>query len=126
MAGGALACGTTHLAITPLDVAKCKKQIDPDFSQSTLQGLKKIWILHQFTLGWVPTLIGYSVQGQGKFGFYEIFKDVFRKVVGNENYDRYRKVGWTLASASAEFLADLLLCPWEALKLKIQLSRPGF
>lgn len=31
-----------------------------------------------------------------------------------------------MASGSAEIIADLLLCPWEALKLKIQLSRPGF
>jgi solute carrier family 25 phosphate transporter 3 len=26
------------------------------------------------TLGWLPTLIGYSAQGAFKFGFYEIFK----------------------------------------------------
>jgi len=30
-----------------------------------------------------------------------------------------------VASGSAEVIADMLLCPWEALKLKIQLSRPG-
>lgn len=35
-------------------------------------------------LGWLPTFIGYSLQGLGKFGFYEIFKDVYKKVVGNE------------------------------------------
>lgn len=126
MMGGVLACGLTHLAIVPLDVVKCKKQIDPDFSKTTWQGIKKIWNIHQFTLGWVPTLIGYSLQGQGKFGFYEIFKDVFSKIVGQENSVTYRKVGWTVASATAEFVADLFLCPWEAVKLKIQLSRPGF
>jgi hypothetical protein len=27
---------------------------------------------------------------------------------------------------AAEIIADTLLCPWEAIKLKIQLSRPGF
>jgi solute carrier family 25 phosphate transporter 3 len=26
------------------------------------------------TIGWLPTLIGYSAQGLFKFGFYEIFK----------------------------------------------------
>jgi len=35
-------------------------------------------------LGWAPTLIGYSLQGMGKFGFYEIFKDLCKKVVGKE------------------------------------------
>lgn len=29
MVGGILACGLTHTAIVPLDVAKCKKQINP-------------------------------------------------------------------------------------------------
>ena len=30
----------------------------------------------------MPTLIGYSMQGFGKFGFYEIFKDVYRGALG--------------------------------------------
>jgi len=29
------------------------------------------------TIGWFPTLIGYSAQGLCKFGFYEIFKVSF-------------------------------------------------
>jgi solute carrier family 25 phosphate transporter 3 len=39
--------------------------------------------------GWAPTLMGYSAQGFGKFGFYEIFKDVFRGVAGPENAVKY-------------------------------------
>jgi solute carrier family 25 phosphate transporter 3 len=27
--------------------------------------------------GWSPTLIGYSIQGFGKFGFYEYFKNFY-------------------------------------------------
>ena len=38
-------------------------------------------------VGWAPTLIGYSLQGCGKFGFYEIFKDVFAGLVGNYTYN---------------------------------------
>lgn len=34
-------------------------------------------------------------------------------------------MGWSVASGCAEVIADVLLCPWEATKLKIQLSRPG-
>ena len=34
-----------------------------------------------FTLGWLPTLVGYSAQGFGKFGFYEIFKDVYKAIL---------------------------------------------
>jgi solute carrier family 25 (mitochondrial phosphate transporter), member 3 len=125
MIGGALACGLTHAAIVPLDVMKCKKQIDPTFSKGMIDGIAKVRANGHTTLGWAPTLVGYSLQGLGKFGFYEIFKDVFKNIVGDEKADQYRKVGWSVASGSAEIIADLFLCPWEAVKLKIQLSRPG-
>jgi solute carrier family 25 phosphate transporter 3 len=43
-----------------------------------------------FTIGWAPTLIGYSAQGFGKFGFYEMFKDVYRAAAGSpENVAKY-------------------------------------
>jgi len=126
MIGGMFACGLTHAAIVPLDVAKCRKQADPTFPKSMLEGIRKVKAENALTLGWVPTLIGYSLQGLGKFGFYEIFKDVYKKIVGAENADKYKKIGWSVASGCAEVIADTLLCPWEAIKLKIQLSRPGF
>jgi solute carrier family 25 phosphate transporter 3 len=83
MIGGLLGCGLTHTAIVPLDVAKCKKQIDPTFSTGLINGISKVKAANQLTLGWTPTLVGYSLQGLGKFGFYEIFKDVFKGIVGD-------------------------------------------
>ena len=82
MIGGALACGLTHTAIVPLDVMKCKKQIDPTFSKGMGDGIAKVRANGWTTLGWTPTLLGYSLQGLGKFGFYEIFKDVYKNIVG--------------------------------------------
>ena len=70
MMGGILACGLTHTAIVPLDVMKCKKQLDPTFSTGMIDGVKKVSANKQMTLGWTPTLVGYSLQGLGKFGFY--------------------------------------------------------
>lgn len=70
MLGGALACGLTHIAIVPLDVAKCKIQINSSYAQSMIDGIRKVKINKQLTLGWGPTAIGYSMQGSGKFGFY--------------------------------------------------------
>jgi solute carrier family 25 phosphate transporter 3 len=32
--------------------------------------------------GWAPTAIGYSLQGLGKFGFYELFKIVYSDMLG--------------------------------------------
>lgn len=46
-------------------------------------------ILIDFIQGWFPTLIGYSAQGFGKFGFYEIFKDVYRGVAGEKRAKKY-------------------------------------
>jgi solute carrier family 25 phosphate transporter 3 len=71
-------------------------------------------LLTFFAQGWLPTLVGYSAQGFGKFGFYEIFKDVYRSAVGPDNAARYQTIGFAISSASAEVIADCLLCPWEA------------
>jgi solute carrier family 25 phosphate transporter 3 len=32
--------------------------------------------------GWAPTFFGYSAQGLGKFGFYEIFKVYYSEILG--------------------------------------------
>lgn len=32
----------------------------------------------------MPTAVGYSMQGFGKFGFYEIFKDVYKGLLGEK------------------------------------------
>ena len=67
--------------------------------------------------GWAPTLIGYSMQGTAKFGFYEIFKNVYGNAMGEENAYLYRTSLYLIASASAEFFADIALCPMEAVKV---------
>ena len=36
--------------------------------------------------GWAPTLIGYSIQGVGKFGFYEAFKIFYANLLGEVNF----------------------------------------
>lgn len=37
-----------------------------------------------FLQGWFPTLVGYGLQGFGKFGFYEMFKDVYKAALGEK------------------------------------------
>jgi len=81
--------------------------------------------LRGFTVGWLPTLLGYSAQGFGKFGFYEIFKDVYKGIVGPELAAAYQTPGFLISSACAEVIADLLLCPMEALKVRMQTSDKG-
>lgn len=73
-----------------------------------------------------PTAIGYSLQGAGKYGLYEVFKYRYANLVGEENAHKYRTLLYLGASASAEFFADILLCPMEALKVKMQTTVPPF
>jgi len=70
--------------------------------------------------GWLPTLIGYSMQGLFKFGFYEFFKDFYFNLAGEEIAHNYKGLIWLSASASAEFFADIALCPMEMVKVKMQ------
>jgi solute carrier family 25 phosphate transporter 3 len=63
----------------------------------------------------MPTLFGYSAQGFGKFGFYEIFKDVYKYSFG-VNAAKYQTFGFLLSSACAEVIADCFLAPFEAVR----------
>jgi len=126
MMGGILSCGITHTIVTPLDLVKCRLQANPGLYEGVGQGIRHIKAtegLKGFSVGYGPTFFGYSAQGFGKFGFYEIFKDVYASAAG-ANAAKYKKVGWAISSACAEFIADILLCPWESLKVRMQTSDP--
>ena len=75
-------------------------------------------------MGWAPTAIGYSMQGICKFGFYELFKNVYSGIIGEENTFLYRTSLYLAASASAEFFADIALSPMESAKV-IMLIKQG-
>ena len=127
MKGGAMACGLTHAAIVTLDLIKCRRQVNPELYKSVGDAFKMIKAtegVRGLSTGWLPTLLGYSLQGTAKFGFYEMFKDVYAKCVG-ENAEKYKVIGFALSSASAEVIADVLLCPWEAAKVRMQTSKVG-
>merc|ERR1712002_1297732 len=126
--GGLLSCGITHTAIVPLDLVKCRIQVDPAKYKGIFNGFK-VSIAEEgirgLAKGWAPTLIGYSAQGLCKFGFYEVFKNIYGDLMGEENAFLYRTTLYLAASASAEFFADIALAPMEACKVRIQ-TQPGF
>jgi solute carrier family 25 phosphate transporter 3 len=72
------------------------------------------------------TFVGYGLQGAGKYGFYEFFKDKYSALAGPEFTKNYSTLVYLGASASAEFLADIALCPFEAIKVKTQTTIPPF
>ncbi|KAK5638368.1 hypothetical protein RI129_012663 [Pyrocoelia pectoralis] len=126
--GGILACGTTHTFVVPLDLVKCRIQVDPVKYKSLFTGLGvtlKEDGAKGLAKGWAPTFIGYSLQGFFKFGFYEMFKVWYADIIGDEAAYLYRTWLYLSASASAEFFADIALSPLESMKVKIQ-TTPGF
>jgi len=76
--------------------------------------------------GFTPTLIGYSMQGAAKYGFYEFFKKTYSDMAGPENAVKYKDAIFLAGSASAEFLADMALVPMETVKVRIQTTFPPF
>ncbi|XP_062522632.1 solute carrier family 25 member 3-like [Corticium candelabrum] len=126
--GGILSCGLTHTALVPLDLVKCRIQVDPAKYGSLLKALKitvKENGVRGLALGWAPTFIGYSMQGLFKFGCYEVFKSLYSSLLGEERTYLWRTSLYLAASASAEFFADIALAPMEAVKVRIQ-TQPGW
>lgn len=126
--GGMLSCGPTHMAVTPLDIVKCNMQIDPTKYKNISSGfgilLKEQGIKGLFK-GWAPTLLGYSAQGACKYGLYEYFKKYYTDIAGPEYAAKYKTLIYLAGSASAEVVADVALCPFEAVKVRVQ-TQPGF
>merc|ERR1719315_576758 len=126
--GGALSCGLTHTAVTPLDLVKCRLQVNKEKYKSLGNGFKVTVAdagARGLFLGWAPTALGYTAQGICKFGFYEVFKNVYSGILGEENTYLYRTSLYLAASASAEFFADIALSPMESVKVRMQTSPIG-
>ena len=120
---GVLACGLTHAALTPLDLVKCRRQVDSKLYTGNIQAWSKIFRAEGFRgvfTGWGPTIWGYSVQGGLKYGGYEFFKKFYGDLVGEENFHKYKTAIYLAGSASAEIIADVGLCPFEAVKVRMQ------
>lgn len=105
---------------------KCRRQVDPSIYKSNLSAWRSIYAkegLRGVFFGWSPTFVGYSLQGAGKYGFYEYFKYLY----GEQLFPNMNRTAVFLgASASAEALADLALCPLEAIKVRMQTTLPPF
>jgi solute carrier family 25 phosphate transporter 3 len=118
--------GPTHTAVTPLDLVKCRRQVDPKIYTSNIQAWRSIFSkegLRGVFFGWSPTFLGYSFQGAGKYGLYEYFKHLY----GDQMFPQTnRTLVFLGASASAEFFADMALCPMEAIKVRMQTTLPPF
>jgi solute carrier family 25 phosphate transporter 3 len=128
-AAGGICCSITHAALCPVDVVKTRIQLDPvRYSGGLLATGRKI-IAEEgaaaLASGFGATAAGYFVQGWFKFGGVEFFKVNFAKQLGEQKAWDNRTSIYLASSAMAEFIADLFLCPLEAIRIK-SVSDPTF
>ena len=70
------------------------KQVNPEKYGNIINGFRVTLAESGFKelgRGWAPTFFGYSAQGLGKFGLYEIFKVFYSNMLGEVNIFYIRK-----------------------------------
>lgn len=77
------------------------------------------------TTGLGATAMGYFIQGWFKFGGVEFFKVNICKTLGEEKAWDNKTSIYLASAAGAEFIADIFLCPLEAVRIR-SVSDPGF
>lgn len=119
---GGLCCSVTHGGLTPVDVVKTRIQLDPvTYNKGMVGGFRQV-IANEgagaLLTGLGATATGYFVQGWFKFGGVEFFKINIAQSVGERAAWDNRTSIYLASSAMAEFIADLFLCPLEAVRIR--------
>lgn len=121
-AAGGICCSITHGALTPVDVVKTRVQLDPVKYNSGLIGGFRMIIKEEgamaLTTGLGATAMGYFVQGWFKFGGVEFFKINIAESLGERKAWDNKTSIYLVAAAGAEFIADIFLCPLEAVRIR--------
>lgn len=108
---------------------KTRIQLDPvTYNNGMIGGFRKV-IANEgagaLLTGAGPTFAGYFLQGAFKFGGYEFFKQQSINYLGTETARNNRTMVYIASAASAEFFADIALCPLEATRIRL-VSEPTF
>jgi len=126
---GAICCSVTHGALTPVDVVKTRIQLDPaTYNRGMIGGFRQVIASEgagALLTGFGPTAAGYFLQGAFKFGGYEFFKQQCITNLGYETASQYRTGVYLASAATAEFFADIALCPLEATRIRL-VSEPTY
>ncbi|KAG0614413.1 hypothetical protein M758_6G174700 [Ceratodon purpureus] len=121
--GGMISAGSVHFLITPFDMLKVNMQADPLKYRSILSGFGVVYReqgMGGMWKGWGSKLLGYSAQGACKFGLYEYFKKFYADMAGPEFTRANSTAIFAAGSLSAQVIADVALCPFESVKVRVQ------
>jgi len=121
LAGG-LCCSVTHGAVCPIDVVKTRMQLDPQkYNKGMISAFRSVVQAEGvgvLSTGLGATAAGYFVQGWFKFGGVEFFKVNIAQRLGERKAWENRTGIYLASAAMAEFIADLFLCPLEAVRIR--------
>jgi len=105
-----------------MDVVKTRIQLDPIKYNSGFIGTFRRVVAAEgpgaLLTGLGATATGYFVQGWFKFGGVEFFKINISQAIGQQKAWDNRTYIYLAASGMAEFIADLFLCPLEAVRIR--------
>jgi len=128
-AAGGICCSITHGALTPVDVVKTRVQLDPvKYNKGLIGGFRQVVAEEgamALSTGLGATAFGYFIQGWFKFGGVEFFKIKAVESLGTEKAWDNKTPIYLGAAAAAEFIADIFLCPLEAVRIRA-VSDPEF
>mmetsp|Transcript_10100 Transcript_10100/g.24740 ORF Transcript_10100/g.24740 Transcript_10100/m.24740 type:complete len:323 (-) Transcript_10100:82-1050(-) len=128
-AAGGICCSITHGALCPVDVVKTRVQLDPvKYNSGLVGGMRKVVAEEgamALTTGLGATAFGYFIQGWFKFGGVEFFKIKAVETLGEEKAWNNKTNIYLGSAACAETIADVFLCPLEAVRIR-SVSDPDF
>ena len=121
---GCFSCSLSHSLFVPLDVIKTKIQLDTSLKGKSIINVFNMIIKTEgykaLLQGFLPTALGYGLQGTCKFGFYEYFKEKIFKAYDKYNYEittSNKLLALLVSSSLAEVVASWALCPLEATRI---------
>ena len=127
---GAICATASHVIPVPIDTVKTRKQVDPKFAKlSFVAAFVKIWNqegMHGLLAGLGPTAIGYALEGGIKFGVYEAMKPIVTTGLYHVamlssylSFIQSRIVSFAICAAISGVAASIVLCPMEALRIRM-------
>jgi solute carrier family 25 (mitochondrial phosphate transporter), member 3 len=127
LAGGAFS-SSVRWAFTPIDFIKTSIQANPNRYANFADGLSVVFReqgVSGLYRGFLPTVLAYSTQSGTKYATYEYLKHTLSENLGQDFAAEHKSLVFMVSAGCAEAVADVLMCPWEMLKVKMQTSHFG-